>query len=587
MIHKNIKELKDYLCLYVSNLVIVLTSLTIVSMSLLAIGYVIRSLIDSGLRNSKMEEINKDIFLICLLIITFAIGSFFRSYFINLVTEKIISKLKADTYSSLLKVPIVKFEELKISDIVLRLGSDIENVGKLITNFFSFFIRNLVMLIGGICLMIIQSPKMSLLVIFGVPVLLFPLLKLSKHIRSLSKRVLKEQSNLAAMVEESFSGIRTMHAYNQQLYAAKQFSSKIDAYIKHSSKRLKLRSLFFALAISVIAGSITIVIWIGSMDIVKGNMSSGEMISFIYYAIIVATSAGGIAELFSEIQGPLSSLERTLELKTLGVGSSNKSYNKIILNSYKIEFKNISFAYPSRPDILILKNISFVIDEGKFTAIVGKSGSGKSTIMQLLMKFYQYQDGIIKISTYDISSIDEAVVREKIAYVGQDPAIFSGTIKSNIIFSKPDATYDEIIQIAKLCGIMEFANDLPNGIDTEIGEKGVRISGGQKQRIAIARALLYLPQILLLDEATSAIDSNSEKELLQNIEDFLKRKTIISIAHRISSVEHANKILVINNGKLVSSGSHNELMRNSRIYSILYQEQLVNVIKQDNSNSKN
>ncbi|MBA2628460.1 MAG: ATP-binding cassette domain-containing protein [Rickettsiaceae bacterium] len=569
----NVKVLSLYLVGHIKSLLVVLISLLSVSASLLLIGFVFRRLIDNGLNSGQIGVVHNSIYLICVLICIFAVGSFFRSYYINLITLKVISKLKSDTFKNLLKVDLTKFEDLKIGDIISRLGSDIEMIGNLIINFLSFFIRNSIMLLGAITLMFVESPKLSLMVMFSIPVLLFPILRLSKHVRSLSKRVLEEQSLLASNIEENFVGIRTLYAYNQQQYLSDQFDKKIHSNIKHASIRLRLRSLFFALAIAIITGSITLVIWVGSIDILSGAMTSGEMISFIYYAMIVGMSAGGIAELLNELQNPFAALERVLELRDLKPNIAPVLSEEFLDQSYSIRFEKVNFSYPSRPDILVLKNISLEISQGKFTAIVGKSGSGKSTLLQLLLKFYNHQHGNIFVGSKNISLIKDEFIRSKIAYVEQNPTIFSGSIRSNINFSRPDASDDEINNIAKLCGILNFTNSLELGLDTEIGERGIRISGGQKQRIAIARALLYTPEILLLDEATSALDTESEEQILLNVQNFLAGKTIISVAHRISSIEKADEILVINQGVLVSQGSHNQLLRNSKIYNTLYKEQ--------------
>jgi ATP-binding cassette subfamily B protein len=573
MISNNVRCLAGYVAQHTKSLVIVLVSLFSVSLALLSIGFVFRKLVDNGLSSNQISEVHNSIYLISMLIGVFSVGSFFRSYYINVITVKVISKLKSDTYSNLLKVGLVRFEDLKVGDIISRLGSDIEITGNLITNFLSFFIRNSIMLSGAIILMFIQSPKLSLFVLISIPVLLIPLLMLSKHVRRLSRMVLFEQGNLAANIEESFVGVRTLYAYNQQDFVAQHFDDKINVYVKHASTRLRLRSLFFALAIIIIAGSITSVIWIGSIDIINGSMSSGQMISFIYYAIIVGMSAGGIAELFSELQVPLAALDRVIELKNMDQIVQPAKLSKLTASNYTIKFDKVSFAYPSSPDILALEGVSLVIQHGKFTGIVGKSGSGKSTLMQLLLKFYYPQSGVITLGTKDISMLQDTKIRSKIAYVEQYPTIFSGTIRSNIAFSNPTAPNNKIEEIAKLCGILEFTKNLEHGLDTEIGERGIRISGGQKQRIAIARALLYNPEILLLDEATSALDNGSEKKILQNIRFLMEGKTIVSIAHRISSIENADEILVINQGTLASVGTHSQLLRSSKIYNVLYKEQ--------------
>jgi ATP-binding cassette subfamily B protein len=571
MSKNNLKQLLSYLILYKGSLMVVFASLSTVSISLLYLGQAFRRLVDKGISEAQVGEINDSIYLICILITTFAVGSFFRSYFINMVTEKIMSRIRSETFENLLKIKIEKFEELKIGDIISRMGSDVEQIGRLITNFLSFFVRNAIMLIGSMSLMLWQSPKLSLFVIISVPLMLIPLLHLSRHLKVVSRRVQDYHGLIAANIEENFAGIRTLHAYNRQEYSTIHFNQKIAIYLKAVKKRLKLRSLFFALAITVISSSITAVIWIGSIDIINGSMSSGQMLSFIYYAIVAGMSAGGIAELFHEIQTPLSSLERIMELKSITTIEEN--YNtrlNLTKENYNISFENVDFIYPSRPDVKVFDNISFEIEAGKFTGIFGPSGSGKSTLIQLVLKFYTHQTGTIKIGDYDIKKLSSKEIRNKVAYVQQEPTIFSGTIRSNISFSKPDSDKNEVERIARLCGITDFADNFENGLDTEIGERGARLSGGQKQRIAIARSILYKPEILVLDEAASAIDREGEKRLLENIKGELGARTLISVAHRISSLETADNILLIDKGKLVARGAYDQLLKDSDMYNILF-----------------
>ena len=573
MIKSNVKHIISDVAEHTKSLCVVFFALFSVASALLLIGTVFRHLVDKGLSADRITEIHSAILIIIFLISIFALGSFFRSYFINVITIKVTSKLKSSIYRSLMQVDIEKYENLKVGDIVSRLGSDIESIGSLITNFLSFFVRNFIMLLGGLVLMFIQSPKLSLLVIASLPVLLFPLLKLSRIVRAMSRAVLEKQGELSANIDESFLGIRTLYAYNQQNYFADIFDDKVKSYIDQASRRQKLRSMFFALAISVISGAIISVVWIGSIDIIYGKMSSGQMVSFIYYAIIVGMSAGGIAELFSEVQGPLAALDRVMELKDMVADQKLYEEGNNLDKDLSITFDSVKFSYPARPDIAALNKISLKFQQGKFIGVVGQSGSGKSTIMQLLLKFYDYGEGGILIGGIDIRAINSDEIRQKIAYVEQFPTIFSGTIKSNIAFANPNADDKKINEISDLCGINEFANNFEYGLDTEIGERGVRISGGQKQRIAIARALLYNPEILMLDEATSALDNESEKVILKNVKAFLKEKTIISIAHRISSIEKADEIYVINHGKVESCGRHEELLKSSKTYSLLYKKE--------------
>ncbi len=566
----NLKNLFGYLKYYKFNLFIVFCALFVVAISLLKVGVIFRDLVDQGLSNNELSSINNSILLISLLIVIFAIGSFFRSYFINLIAEKIIAQIKIDSCKKLLTLNISVFEDFKVGDIISRLSSDLDLVATLITNFLSFFLRNSIMLIGAIILMFCQSVKLSSIIIIIIPIIFLPIIKLSKNIRNISKKVMEEKASIISFIEENFSAIKTVYSFNQQNNINLSFDKKINSYLGHSDKRLKIRSLFFALAISMIAAVIIMVIWIGSLDIINGKMTSGEMISFIYYAIIAGASAGGIAELFSEAQHSITALDRVFAIKTYDFHKIDKLKNLQKLGN--ISFQNVKFAYPARADIFVLDDINFTIKKNQFTGIVGKSGSGKTTIMQLLLNFYQHQSGKISIGENIINCSSANAIRKVIGYAPQNPTIFSGTIKENIKFSAPDISDEEIQHMIRLCGIDSFSDKLINGIDSEVGEKATRLSGGQKQRIAIARALLYKPEILLLDEATNALDNESEREIIKNIRNFMHGKTIIAIAHRISSIKDADGILVIDNGKLNAEGNHDELIKKSGLYLSLYKK---------------
>lgn len=579
------RKLARYLKLYKLDLTIVMIALLFVSLALLAIGSTFRQLIDNGLKSNNSLSIDHSILLISILIIIFSIGSFFRSYFINKIAENIVNQIKQEAYKNIIHFDIAYFEELKIGDIISRLTTDLELLSKLITNFLSFFVRNSIMLVGSIVLMFLQSPKLSVLITVIIPLVSLPLIRFSKYVRKLSKNALQTQSNIAANLEETISNIAAIKSFNQEENKIKFFNIQITDYSKFASQRLKIRSIFFAVSIAAVLFSITMVVWVGSRDIINGNVSSGQMISFIYYAIMAGLSGGGILELLSEVDSSLVASERVFALidyptnEHTDLSKYDNHHNK---NSPIIEFEDVSFSYKSRPDILVLNSLSCTIESGRFIGIVGRSGVGKSTLMQLLLKFYFPTKGVIKIAGQDITQTNTKYLRKLIAYVPQDPSIFSGTIRSNIAFAKPDASEEEINQAANISGIKEFIDSLQEGLDTEIGEKGIRLSGGQKQRIAISRAILYNPEIMLLDEATSALDSENEQKLLSKLQKALKGKTILSIAHRISTIEQADEILVIDRGHLVALGTHAKLLQNCEIYRVICKEQLINLSKTTN-----
>jgi ATP-binding cassette subfamily B protein len=573
MTSSNLLKLLNYLKLYKRDLIILIAALIGVSVSLLALGEAFRELIDEGLKQNRFEAINSAILSIICLIIVFGISSFFRSYIINNIAEKIINKIRVAAFSSLINRQISYFDDEKVSNIISKLTIDLELISKLIINFLSFFIRNFLILCGAVTWMFFQSPKLSLIVVITIPIILLPLLKLGRYVRTLTRDALDSQSEIIAKLEESFSFVRTLHAFNQQTNKTNAFKELVAKYLSKTSTRFKIRSLFFATTISVILSSVILVIWVGSMDIIKGVMTSGQMISFIYYAVVAGLSAGGIAEVISEIQSPLVALERVFGLiedkeeELLKDSADSKiSHDTNMSSGLNIEFKDVEFSYPTRKGTNALNDVSFKVPFGSFIGVIGPSGSGKSTIIQLLLKFYLNKNGAILVNGKNIAEIDTHSLRQNFAYVPQEPNIFSGTIKSNIAFSKPNAPDTDIIKVAETCGVMEFAGYLPAGLDTEIGERGVKLSGGQKQRIALARALLFEPQVLLLDEATSSLDESSEEQALAKIQEIMKGKTIISIAHRISSLKNADEILVVKKGKIIAHKKPSSLLNESDFF---------------------
>ncbi|RYE06133.1 MAG: ATP-binding cassette domain-containing protein [Rickettsiaceae bacterium] len=579
----NLKRLGGYLASYKIDLSIVMISLCCVSAALLILGQILKRLIDNGLGTSQFLIVNQEILTICLVILIFGISSFFRSYNINNITAKVTNQIRLDAFNKLINREVVYFEAENINHIVSKLTLDIELLAKLITNLLSFFIRNFIMLLGALVLMFMQSYKLAAIVTLSVPLILLPLLKIGKLVKFSTKRAAESQDNLLSILAESLTHIRVIHSFNQQSNRISVFKDSTKQYLHITANKIKTRSIFFSSAISVVLLSITFVIWIGSKDILLGNISAGKMLSFIYYAILAGSSAGGIAEVISEIQSPLLALERILLLIDDDnlVIQENKFLlkpkllmnidNVFALNSavQLVEFRNVSFCYPTRPTISSIKNVSFSFNCPSFIGIIGPSGAGKSTIAQLMLKFYHPDSGSILINNTDISQIDTNSLRSMIAYVPQEPSMFLGTIRHNILLSKPDASKEEIDLVADISGVSTFTNSFEHKLDTEIGQFGVKLSGGQKQRIAIARALLFKPQILILDEATSSIDSESEQKILSQIKLLMANKMVISIAHRISSLSYADQIIIIDNGVVTACGNQEYLANMSNFYSNL------------------
>lgn len=557
-------HLLNYLRPYKTLVITALSAILFVSLSILSLGIAIKELINEGIKSGNSLSLNISIIYIFCLILTLGIASFVRSFSINTIGEKVINDIRIKLYSHLLGLKFQEFEKIKITDITTHLSGDLELISRIIIDILSFCIRNSIMFLGGIILMFFQSIKLSLITIFIVPVMLSLFLKLGKKIRFLARKIQGFQSDLYHYISETFCGISVIYSFNAQNKKNEEFKNKSEKLIELSVNRLLLRSGFFALAIITIMSAILFVIWIGSIDVINNNLSPGNLISFIFYAASSSMSIGGIAEVVSEFWRCLAGAERVfLLLENQELEAQNNIYHKLINSKTKeiIKFSNVYFSYPSRKDIPVLSGLNFTINEGDFVAIVGPSGSGKSTIFQLLLKFFSATSGNILIYGNNIQKINEHNIRSEVGYVAQDSFVFSESIRKNLEISS--SNYSAIL---KECGLDKIAKKLPKGIDNFLGYSGSGLSGGEKQRIAIARALAYNPNILLLDEATSALDYESEKTILDNIRKIMHGKTIISIAHRISSIEGADKIFVVNNSSIVSEGKHEELIKSCHLY---------------------
>jgi ATP-binding cassette subfamily B protein len=555
-----------YLVPYKFGICLVLLSLTTIVCVTLSLGSALQMLIDQGIKAQDPEILDAAIMRIIFLILTLGFASFVRSYFINGISEKVTMDIRRHVYSHLLTLKYQEFEKLKASDITSRFSSDMDLVSSLIIDTFSYCIRNSMIFVGGLIMMFTESIKLSCIVLLLVPLVILSLLTLSTKVKTLSKRTQSGLASLFEQISETFYGIQTIYASNAQDFKKLEFAKNTKEFLELALERLRFRSMFFALAITGIMCSVTFVIWLGSLDVVNGTMSPGGLVSFIFYAAYSAISIGGMAEIFGEMQRSLSGLERVfamLEIRNVEAQELRYHAHMPDMNGV-ITFQNTSFAYPSRPDVEVLHNLSLNIKKGEFVAIVGPSGAGKSTIAQLLLGFFETNSGEIDVLGGNIKTIGPRGVRKMIAYVAQNPFMFAGSIRSNLTLS--DAKAQEIEWATKISGLDILETELQKGLDTYIGAYGAQISGGERQRIAIARAILCNPEILLLDEATSALDQTSERLVMQGIRDIMKDKTIISIAHRISSIEQADRILVMDQGRIIAEGTHAKLLQECGLY---------------------
>lgn len=487
--------------------------------------------------------------------------SFFRlSLFVNF-TENTLANLRLALYTNLVKLPMTFFSQKRVGELNSRISADITQIQDTLTSTIAEFLRQFILIIGGVILLATESFKLTLLMLAVVPLVAVAAVIFGRFIRKYSKQVQDQVAESQVIVEETMQGISIVKAFANEWYEIARYKGKINDVVKLAIKGGKYRGYFASFIIFCLFGAIVAVVWYGVRLSIAGEMSVGQLISFVLYSTFVGASFGGIAELYAQIQKAIGATERVFELLEETPEKINLNNNGIHEKiKGNVSFNNVAFSYPSRKEIQVLKNVNFTAEFGQKIAIVGPSGAGKSTISSLLLRFYDITSGEITVDGKNIYDYDLESLRGNMSIVPQDVILFGGTIKENIAYGKPDATDEEIILAAKQANAFNFVEGFPEKFETLVGERGVKLSGGQRQRIAIARALLKNPSILILDEATSSLDSESEKLVQEALEVLMEGRTSIIIAHRLSTIRNADKILVLDNGKITEEGTHQELI---------------------------
>lgn len=499
-----------------------------------------------------------------LIIILFlqSIFSFFRLYLFVNFTENTLANLRLSLYSNLVKLPMSFFSQKRVGELNSRISSDITQIQDTLTSTIAEFLRQFILIIGGILLLANESIKLTLLMLSVVPLVAVAAVIFGRFIRKYSKNVQDKVAESQVIVEETMQGISIVKAFANEWYEIARYNGKIKEVVTIAIKGGKYRGYFASFIIFCLFGAIVAVVWYGVRLSISGEMSVGQLISFVLYSTFVGASFGGIAELYAQIQKAIGATERVFELLDETPEKINSVQNAVETQKIKgnVTFKNVAFSYHSRKEIKVLKDVSFTANFGQKIAIVGPSGTGKSTIASLLLRFYNIDEGEILVDGKNIYDFDLENLRGNMSIVPQDVILFGGTIRENIAYGKPNATEEEIVTASKQANAYNFIESFPEKFETIVGERGIKLSGGQRQRIAIARALLKNPSILILDEATSSLDSESEKLVQEALEILMEGRTSIIIAHRLSTIRSADQILVLDKGKITEQGTHQELI---------------------------
>lgn len=533
-------------------------------------------LLDSATQGT-MEEINRIGIILLGIFSLSAVFSYFRIYLFALVSEKTLALLRQDTYSHLIKLPMTFFSQRRVGELNSRISADIALLQDTFTSTLAHFIRQTVTIVGGIAILTIISPQLTLFMLALVPVAAVIARVFSGYIRRFSKRAQGKVAESNTIVEETLQAITNVKAFANEAFEILRYKEKTEEVVRVGLSGARWRGLFVSIIFFALFGSVIGVVWYGVYLVNQGaGLSSGDLIKFVLYSVFIGGSITGVADLYSQLQKAIGATENLLDIMEEEPEPVMKEQaRKPGCCRGDVEFRDVSFAYPSRKEIPVLKNISFRIEKGRQVALVGPSGSGKTTITALLLRFYDPGAGEILIDGRNTKDYDLTELRSNMAIVPQEVLLFGGTIRENIAYGKPGATEEEVIRAAGQANAMEFVNSFPDGLETLVGERGIQLSGGQRQRIAIARAILKDPAILILDEATSSLDSESERLVQEALEKLMKGRTSFVIAHRLSTIHKADTILVIDRGEVKESGTHEELIsRRNSIYRKLNELQI-------------
>jgi ABC-type multidrug transport system fused ATPase/permease subunit len=509
---------------------------------------------------SKFQINEVTLFFFAILIIQ-SILSFFRIYTFAQVSEKAMRDVRQTLYAKIITLPIFHFEKRRVGELMSRITSDITQLQDVLSITLAEFFRQIFTLVGGVALITYLSWKLTLFMLATFPLLVISAIVFGKFIRKISKKAQDELANTNIIVEETFQSIQAVKAFTNEKYEVNRYTNSLNKVVNEALKAATLRGGFVSFIIFALFGGIVGVVWYGAQLVAQGDLILADLLTFIFYTAFIGGSVGGLGDIYAQLQKTIGASDRILEI--LGDPSEVDIHEKETnaqITFGTIDLQDIHFSYPSRPSVEILKGISFTIEPGQKIAIVGTSGTGKSTLAQLMMRFYEPSQGKIKMGDYAIQDLSVGDWRKMVALVPQEVLLFGGSIRENIAYGKPGASEQEIQQAAEQAYAKEFIESFPEKWDTLVGERGVKLSGGQRQRIAIARAILKDPKFLILDEATSALDSESEKWVQSALEELMKNRTSLIIAHRLSTIRSADKIIVMESGKIVEMGSHENLM---------------------------
>jgi ATP-binding cassette, subfamily B, bacterial len=548
-----------------------LVALAFAAAAVLSLGVGLRHLVDSGFAEGRPEALDHALQAVLIVIAVLAAATFARSYLVTWLGERVVADLRRDVYAHVVRLSPGFFEVTRTGEVLSRLTTDTSVIQTVIGASVTQALRNLILLFGGLALLLVTNPRLTGLTLVVVPLVVVPLVVIGRKVRALSRRAQDATADVSSAAEETLNAVRTVQSFAQEERESRRFAAAAEGAFRAAAAHARARAALGAIVIALIFGAIVVVLWVGGRDVLAGRLTAGELSSFVFFAAIVASAVGGLSEIFGDLQRAAGATERLFELLATepAIKAPERPRSLPARPRGAVRLEGVGFVYPANPERPTLEGVDLDVRPGETVALVGPSGAGKSTVFQLLMRFYDPTRGRILLDGVPITELDPRLLRAHTGLVPQEPAIFSADAWANIRYGRPDASDAEVLAAAEAAQAREFLEALPQGFATFLGEKGVRLSGGQRQRIAIARAVLRDPALLLLDEATSALDAENERLVQAALERLMRGRTCLVIAHRLATVLKADRIVVLDGGRVVDQGRHEDLLRRGGLYSRL------------------